>query len=275
MNSSTRPALVILGGCCFTSRVVAECVARGVVPRRVVVDARTLDVDPRGSGSEPTYDYYHRGWREALRQLCDSCGVEHVVSDRPFACLEGELSILLVAGLGRKVPDRVLERFGPYALNAHPSLLPAYAGPQPEAQVILHEEPISGVTLHTMTSRFDEGPIRYQRAFEVPPTANVDDLEQIESRLAAEGVVEITGLWPGALPEVRSSARPSRFGWYEPEVTLDLGRCRTMEEMRKLIRLRPEGLAFRDTLEDGRLYPSSPEMQGPGHTPECAGLIPT
>ena len=49
-----------------------------------------------------------------------------------------------------------------YAYNIHPSLLPKYKGRDPINDVIKKKEKISGVTVHKLTNKFDEGEILYQ-----------------------------------------------------------------------------------------------------------------
>ncbi len=52
-------------------------------------------------------------------------------------------------------------------LNVHPSLLPKYRGPNPYLQTILHGEEQTGVTIHLMTDKFDEGPILKQEKVKI------------------------------------------------------------------------------------------------------------
>ena len=52
-------------------------------------------------------------------------------------------------------------------VNVHPSLLPKYRGPNPYLQTILHGEEYSGVSIHLMTDKFDEGPILKQEKVKI------------------------------------------------------------------------------------------------------------
>lgn len=47
-------------------------------------------------------------------------------------------------------------------INVHPSLLPAYRGPNPYLQTILNREKFSGVTFHLVTEKLDAGEILAQ-----------------------------------------------------------------------------------------------------------------
>ena len=63
-------------------------------------------------------------------------------------------------------------------INCHPSLLPRYAGPQPEFWVLKNGEPLSGVTVHVMTEGIDAGDIVAQRELIVGETENIAQLSQ-------------------------------------------------------------------------------------------------
>ena len=54
-------------------------------------------------------------------------------------------------------------------INVHPSLLPAYRGPNPYLQTIKHLEKQSGVTFHLMDENFDKGAILSQKEIEIFP----------------------------------------------------------------------------------------------------------
>ena len=73
-------------------------------------------------------------------------------------------------------------------VNAHPSLLPKYRGPNPYMQTILHGEKVSGVTLHLMDSRYDGGAILSQQKVEILETDTSKELRE-KSAIAARGLV--------------------------------------------------------------------------------------
>lgn len=74
-------------------------------------------------------------------------------------------------------------RFG--VINCHPSLLPRYAGPQPEFWILKNGEPISGVTVHVMTEGIDAGDIVAQQELIVGETENIGQLSQRQHQAAA------------------------------------------------------------------------------------------
>ncbi len=250
---------VIIGQCAFICLVVRECIQQGVRFKRVVIWNKNADADPFRDlkcTAVPQWlvehRFYHGGWRATLANECGKARIEYVSTNDIFANIP-EADVLLVAGLAAKVPDRVLHRYGDYALNVHTSLLPRYRGPQPEAQVILHAESESGVSIHTMSSDFDNGPLRWQDRFSVQPDATVAQLERIEAGLAANGISAVlNGTTP---PRTRRTvaAKNSYFPAYAAETLLNLAACDDVQKADRLIRLRPEHYAFIPT-DAGRLW---------------------
>lgn len=75
--------------------------------------------------------------------------------------------VLVCFGFSALIPDTVLNVFPKGGLNLHPALLPHYRGPHPIHRLVIDQqhEIHGGVTLHKMTSGFDEGDILAQIAF--------------------------------------------------------------------------------------------------------------
>lgn len=63
-------------------------------------------------------------------------------------------------------------------VNAHPSLLPAYRGPNPYLQAILNGETHSGVTLHLVDENYDTGAILYQEKIPINPEDTSKELRE-------------------------------------------------------------------------------------------------
>jgi methionyl-tRNA formyltransferase len=74
-------------------------------------------------------------------------------------------------------------RFG--VINCHPSLLPRYAGPQPEFWILKNGETISGVSVHVMTEGIDAGDIVAQQELIIGETENIGQLSQRQHHAAA------------------------------------------------------------------------------------------
>lgn len=75
-------------------------------------------------------------------------------------------------------------------VNVHPSLLPKYRGPNPYMQTILHGEKYSGVTIHLMSEKFDQGPILKQEKIEILDTDTSKELREKTVRKARSLVAE-------------------------------------------------------------------------------------
>ena len=75
---------------------------------------------------------------------------------------------VIVANFGEIIPPDLLRipRLG--FINFHPSLLPAYRGPDPIYHILNNDEQNSGATWHQMTEKIDAGDILTQAEFAVP-----------------------------------------------------------------------------------------------------------
>ncbi len=110
-----------------------------------------------------------------LKKLSEECGICFMIQPLPRSpdypwfvrWLEGMTPDLIwINSYSMKLPEEVIQipRFG--ALNIHGALLPQYRGCNPTQWAILNSEWKTGVTLHEVTARIDEGPIITQK--EVP-----------------------------------------------------------------------------------------------------------
>jgi formyltetrahydrofolate deformylase len=72
--------------------------------------------------------------------------------------------------------------------------LPAFPGAEAYLQALEDGVRIAGVTAHYVTTDLDQGPIITQRAFNVPPDAEVEDLRRIGQPLEAEALLEAIDL---------------------------------------------------------------------------------
>lgn len=83
-------------------------------------------------------------------------------------------------------PLKVLQlpRYG--CVNLHPSLLPAYRGPEPLFWIARNDEAETGVTLHFLGESLDTGDIIAQTRFERPDGISGAELEQRCAKAGAE-----------------------------------------------------------------------------------------
>lgn len=75
--------------------------------------------------------------------------------------------LIIVGTWGEKLKKEIfsIPKFG--TINAHPSILPKYRGPNPYLQAIWHREKFSGVTFHFMDEDFDTGAILLQEIIQI------------------------------------------------------------------------------------------------------------
>ena len=99
-------------------------------------------------------------------------------------------------------------------INCHPSLLPRYAGPQPEFWVLKNGESVAGVTVHVMTENIDAGDIVAQQELIVGETENIGQLSQRQHHAAATLLAEsVNAMAQGTLNlKPQNLAERSYFG---------------------------------------------------------------
>ena len=103
------------------------------------------------------------------------------------------------------------------SVNVHPSLLPKYRGPNPYLQNILHGEKYSGVTLHLVTEKFDNGPILKQEKVEILDSDTSKELREKSVRVARNLVCEfLQDLNNRILTPV---AQDERYASYYPNIS--------------------------------------------------------
>jgi methionyl-tRNA formyltransferase len=96
------------------------------------------------------------------------------------------LDFLLVACWPYRIENTLINSALKASLNMHPSLLPAYRGPNPIEQQLEHNETRFGVTLHLLNQQFDQGDIVIQS--ELPDIDQNPDVLSLERLSASRGV---------------------------------------------------------------------------------------
>lgn len=109
------------------------------------------------------------------------------------------IEAVVLAGFLLFVPGFILERYPDRIVNIHPSLLPKFGGKgmyghHVHEAVVAAGEKESGITVHMVTDRCDEGAILFQAKFDVVPgdtpetvEAKVHELEKLHfPRVIAE-----------------------------------------------------------------------------------------
>ena len=83
----------------------------------------------------------------------------------------------IIAGFNQIFRNKVLHRFKSL-VNFHPSVLPLYRGPVPSYWCIKNGEEKTGYTLHTVTKKFDDGEVLFQKMIAIGTIRNPDILDQ-------------------------------------------------------------------------------------------------
>lgn len=138
-----------------------------------------------------------------------------VNSEATVGTLRGlEPDVLLVAVFARILKTAVLAvpRLG--CVNVHPSLLPAYRGPNPVYWAVANGETRTGVTYHLIDEGVDTGDILEQRELDVAKGDNESTLRRRCAVLAGEMAADVLrGLRDGTLERrPQSDQGASYFG---------------------------------------------------------------
>lgn len=96
--------------------------------------------------------------------------------------------IILVGSWGEKISKEIYSIPKIASINAHPSLLPKYRGPNPYFWVIRNCEKASGVSLHLIDDNFDTGSILAQEEVKIFSNDTGETLKQ-RTVLVARAVV--------------------------------------------------------------------------------------
>ena len=95
--------------------------------------------------------------------------------------------IILVGSWGERFEKATYDIPKIASINAHPSLLPKYRGPNPYFWVIKNQEQVSGVTFHLISDGYDNGAILAQEEVKIYPSDTGESLKQ-RTVLTARGV---------------------------------------------------------------------------------------
>lgn len=97
------------------------------------------------------------------------------------ACLgDRAVDVVCLAGFMRILSPLFVRAFGGRILNIHPSLLPAFAGQDAQAQALAHGVKLTGATVHLVDEGLDSGPILIQEAV---PVRDDDTLDSLSARI--------------------------------------------------------------------------------------------
>jgi len=103
---------------------------------------------------------------------------------------EYDADLVVLARYMRILSPDVVFRYESRIINVHPSLLPSFPGAEAYLQAIEEGVRIAGVTAHYVTTDLDQGPIITQRAFNVPPDTEAEELREMGQPLEADALLD-------------------------------------------------------------------------------------
>ena len=83
--------------------------------------------------------------------------------------VEKEVEYIILAGFLLKLPLNMIENYTNKIINIHPSLLPKYGGKgmygnNVHKAVLENKEVISGITIHLVNEKYDDGEVLFQKS---------------------------------------------------------------------------------------------------------------
>lgn len=124
-------------------------------------------------------------------QLYSTWEVENFLSKR-------KINLVVLAGFLWLVPEKMVRKFK--IINIHPALLPEYGGKnmygmRVHEAVIRNGEPISGITIHHVNEKYDDGDIIFQTTCPVEkgetPESLAEKIHQLEHQHYPEIIEKI------------------------------------------------------------------------------------
>ena len=117
-----------------------------------------------------------------------------------------QITHIVLAGYLKLIPEFMVQAFPNKILNIHPGLLPKYGGKgmygkRVHKAVKQNKESISGVSIHLVNERFDEGAIVFQKKILLSEEDSVEHIEEKVRQLEYEYYPPVIHKWClGQLP---------------------------------------------------------------------------
>lgn len=95
--------------------------------------------------------------------------------------VQSEVDLIVLAGFLWLIPQKIIRRFPDRIINIHPALLPKYGGKGMygnlvHAKVLENKEAESGITIHYVNEKYDEGNIIAQYKCKIVPGETTESL---------------------------------------------------------------------------------------------------
>ena len=110
---------------------------------------------------------------------------ELYVSSKLITLLQNQADLLILAGFMWRIPAVLIQEFPNKIINIHPALLPKYGGKgmygmHVHKAVKENNEKETGISIHYVNEKYDEGAIIFQKKIPISPT---DSPEQIAAKI--------------------------------------------------------------------------------------------
>ncbi|MBX7141511.1 MAG: phosphoribosylglycinamide formyltransferase [Chitinophagales bacterium] len=111
---------------------------------------------------------------------------------------ESEIDLIVLAGFLWLVPESLLHAFPKRIINIHPALLPKHGGPgyygmKVHDSVIKAGDKETGITIHYLNEKYDDGQIIFQKSISVEAGDTPETLAQKVHQLEYEWYPKIIG----------------------------------------------------------------------------------
>ncbi len=123
---------------------------------------------------------------------CNGKVYEQLLSDNP--------DLIVLAGFLWLIPEDIIKKYKGRIINIHPALLPAYGGKgmygmNVHNAVIANGEKTSGITIHLVNEKYDDGDILFQAKCVVSPKDTPESLAQKIHTLEHENFPRVIELY--------------------------------------------------------------------------------
>ena len=110
--------------------------------------------------------------------------------------LQAEADLIVLAGFLLKVPETIVQAFKGRIINIHPALLPKYGGKGMYGKyvheaVVANREKESGITIHYVNEKYDDGAVIFQKSVALSPEDTPDDVAEKIHRLEQENFPKV------------------------------------------------------------------------------------
>jgi phosphoribosylglycinamide formyltransferase-1 len=119
-----------------------------------------------------------------------------LISDEFLQFLKKEADFIILAGFLLKIPGKIIKEFPNKIINIHPALLPNYGGKgmygmNVHRAVVKNKEPFTGISIHFVNERYDEGAIIFQIKVALTKNDTPEDVARKIHKLEQENFPKI------------------------------------------------------------------------------------